>query len=235
MTSPRRFAVSVREDAVRDVEPDSAVVRLSIRAVADSVDEAAAVVENVRLQLVAALEEFGGAPLTSTNVTDPLTWSVGSLHTGMDHENKFAPRHAVSLTMAISVRRFDLLVPLTRMLTRDDHISVYSVRWLVDRDNPAWREVRAEAIRAALHRAGDYAAALGGRVTRIEHIADAGLLGGQDGAHQAHPLAFRASALHSEESATPSLDPALQEMRAVIEARVEAEAADLDLDDLQGY
>lgn len=45
-------------------------------------------------------------------------------------------------------------------------------------DESAWAEVRAEAINAAIDKARDYAAALGGTITSIEHLADPGLLTG---------------------------------------------------------
>jgi len=39
-------------------------------------------------------------------------------------------------------------------------------------DDQAWAEVRAEAVNAAIDKARDYAAALGGTITGIEHVAD---------------------------------------------------------------
>ncbi|HEX7993494.1 MAG TPA: hypothetical protein VF506_06190 [Streptosporangiaceae bacterium] len=43
---------------------------------------------------------------------------------------------------------------------------------------PAWREVRAAAIRDAIAKGRDYAAALGGGLRAVEHIADPGFLAG---------------------------------------------------------
>ncbi len=65
--------------------------------------------------------------------------------------------------------------------------------WHVDWDNPAWPQVRAAAIGAAIHKARDYAAALGARLRQVEHIADAGLLGGDTVPYQpGRPVAARA-------------------------------------------
>lgn len=55
-------------------------------------------------------------------------------------------------------------------------------RWSVDDDNPDWALVRADAISAALFKGQDYASALGGSVVAVEHVADAGLLGGDTSA-----------------------------------------------------
>lgn len=88
------------------------------------------------------------------------------------------------------------------------------------RSDPAWPDVRAAAIRAAIHKGHDYAAALGGTLDSVEHIADTGLLnaGGDTGTRPGR--AFMAAALSSaEDSGTPSLDPVQQELTATIEAR----------------
>ena len=47
-------------------------------------------------------------------------------------------------------------------------------------DPAAWAEVRADAINAAMNKARDYASALGGSITSIEHLAEPGLLNGGD-------------------------------------------------------
>jgi hypothetical protein len=54
----------------------------------------------------------------------------------------------------------------------------------VDWDNPAWPDVRAGAIQAAIAKGHDYAAALGGSLRTVEQIADAGLLGGDHPEHR---------------------------------------------------
>lgn len=221
----------MRGDATRLVDPDLVMCRLSISAVADDVEEASAKVETSRQQLVGALEQLGGTPATPTNSAAPLTWSVSSLSTGRDASEKSSLRYHVSVSVTITVRDFGLLSRLTRVFTADDLLAVFSVRWLVDDQNPAWREVRADAINAAIRRGADYASALGGRVTAIEHIADPGLLGGDHSSHEAGLVALRASASSFEESATLSLDPVPQEVSAVIEARLRATTAALDAEE----
>jgi hypothetical protein len=112
-------------------------------------------------------------------------------------------------------------------------LSVHQVAWNVDADNEEWRGVRADAIAAALAKGGDYAVALGGRVTGVEHVADAGLLSAGD-VQVAHALSLSraapASAFGGEDfdgSGVPSLDPVPQEIAAVVEVRLAAELSPL--------
>jgi uncharacterized protein len=94
------------------------------------------------------------------------------------------------------------------------------VTWHVDWDNPAWPQVRAAAIRAAIGKARDYAAALGATVRHVEHIADAGLLGGDTAPyHTVRSMAFSASG-GGDQPGIPALIPVPQELTATIEARV---------------
>ena len=92
----------------------------------------------------------------------------------------------------------------------------------MDEDNPARPQVRADAIRTALHKGQDYASALGGSIVSVEHIADAGLLGSDTWHDMAHrkggdvPLGYMGGP-HST-----SLYPVPQSVGATIEARLTA-------------
>ena len=94
--------------------------------------------------------------------------------------------------------------------------------WHVDWDNPAWPQVRAAAIHAAAGKARDYATALGGTVHHVEHVADAGLLGGDAVAYQPVRMAARAMSASAEAPGTPALNPVPQELIATIDARFRA-------------
>jgi len=92
--------------------------------------------------------------------------------------------------------------------------------WHADWDNPAWPQVRAAAIGAAIGKARDYAAALGATLRQVEHIADTGLLGGDTAPYQpGRIMAARALAVGGEQAGTPALNPVPQELIATIEAR----------------
>jgi hypothetical protein len=106
------------------------------------------------------------------------------------------------------------------MLTAHPGLNVHSVTWDVDWDNPAWPQVRAAAIGAAIGKARDYAAALGATVRQVEHIADTGLLGGDTAPdwRGRKSVGFAASG-GSGRPGTPALNPVPQELTATIEAR----------------
>ncbi len=135
----------------------------------------------------------------------PLTWSAQAATTHVERAHneqtgRYEPTGRVSATVAvvITVRAFDRLTTLGAALATHEALSVNEVSWHVDWDNPGWPQVRAAAIRAAIRKGRDYAAALGGSLHGVEHIADAGLLGGSgDGA-----IAFRST------SARMALPPA---------------------------
>ena len=127
------------------------------------------------------------------------------------------------------VRTFGLLDELGGVLTDREALTVHEVSWHVDWDNPAWPGVRAAAVRAAIARGRDYAAALGGSLRGVEHIADAGLLGGgntQPG-FTGHRAMARAANRGGEEADSPSLDPVPQELAVIVEARFTADGVSL--------
>jgi uncharacterized protein len=95
-------------------------------------------------------------------------------------------------------------------------LNVHDVTWQVDWDNPAWPQVRAAAIGAAIGKARDYAAALGATVQYVEHIADAGLLS-DDSAPFHISAAFTGGGRN--QTGIPALTPVPQELIATIEAR----------------
>ena len=127
------------------------------------------------------------------------------------------------MAVVITVRAFGLLDALGAVLAAHEAVSVHHVNWQVDWDNPAWPDVRAAAVQAAIRKARDYATALGGSLRSVEHVADAGLLGGDGGQYRftASPMARAAAAADGGPDA-PSLDPVPQELVAIIEARFTA-------------
>ena len=114
----------------------------------------------------------------------------------------------------------DRLDDLSGVLAAHPGLNVHGVMWHVDWDNPAWPQVRAAAIGAAIGKARDYAAALGATLQQVEHIADAGLLGSDTApCHTVRGLAFRAASGSGDQPGTPALTPVPQELIATIEAR----------------
>src|SRR5213594_4358426 len=80
--------------------------------------------------------------------------------------------HAFS---TVRVRDLPLLEGIESIVADTATARRQSIRWHVDSDNSAWQQVREEAIRQAVEQARHYAAALGGAITAVEHVADLGL------------------------------------------------------------
>jgi uncharacterized protein len=238
VSDPSGPVLSVRGDARQAVAPDSAeldgVLSSSRPAKADAVRAVAGELD----RLTADLSALGGVALTPETGRAPLTWSAHSATTHPEQAEdettgRYEPtgRIAAAVAVAITVRTFDLLDALGAVLARHDALSIHHVSWDVDWDNPGWPAVRAAAIAAAIRKGRDYAAALGGSLDRIEHVADVGLLGGTDGttrfvASSAGGRASRALRGGGEGDA-PSLDPVPQELTATIEARFTAAGVSL--------
>lgn len=234
MSDPSCPLLSVRGDARRTVAPDYAT--LSSRVTVSLPSKAAALqATGLALErLTADLTSLGGVPLTVDTERHALTWSAQSATSSPEHEHdkqtgRYGPtgRVTVSAAVLITVRAFDRLDALGTILATHDAVAVYQVGWHVDPDNPGWPEVRGAAIHSAIRRGRDYAAALGGTLHNVEHIADVGLLGGGNEAARygagytggysdwAQPL----SGPDGEHPDTPALDPVPQGLTATIEAR----------------
>lgn len=207
--------------------PDYAVLDGLIEHTAESKVEALRSVTAGLDRLTADLAARGAVPFDAGPGRRPLTWSAYSSAT---HEERYHDKETgrmersgqVTATVAlrITVRDLDTLEDLSGVLAAHPSLNVHGVTWHVDWDNPAWPQVRAAAIDAAIGKARDYAAALGATLRRVEHIADAGLLGGDIAPDwRARKSAAIAAGAGSGQSGSPALDPVPQELIASIEAR----------------
>lgn len=220
--------LSVRGEAQRTVAPDSATLHSALSVVGDTKPQALQKATIALDALIATLRELGGAPRTAENAKALLTWSAFSATTNVERDQDpqtghfTGPEHVRAwVSIVIAVRDFALLDRLAAALAGHEELSVQQTNWNVDDDNAAWKAVRAEAIYSAIAKGRDYAAALGGALTEVLHIADVGLLGdgGSPRAGMYSPMAARAMAAGMPSSGAPSLDPVPQELVAAIEAR----------------
>jgi len=218
--------LSVRAEARQLVAPDYAVVDgliedtagskvAAVRSVADSLD-----------RLAADLAALGAVPFDEHARRRPLTWSAHSSATREEvyHDRetmRMEPSGQVTATVALQViiRDPDARDELGGVLAAHPGLNVHGVTWHVDWDNPAWPQVRAAAISAAIGKARDYAAALGATVRHVEHIADVGLLGGDTAPYQPFHAALAKAYGCGGQPGTPALTPVPQELIATIEAR----------------
>ena len=230
MSDQAGLLLSVRGEARRSVPPDSAIVMATIDCSRGSKPEAVRAAAAELDGLTADLAAQGAVALEPGTGRHPLTWSAQSATTHVersydDKTGRHQPTGQViaAVAVVITVRAFGRLDALGAVLAAHEAVSVHGVTWQVDWDNPGWQDVRAAAIQAAIRKGRDYATALGGSLRSVEHIADAGLLGG-DGAQPrfAGASPMRAAAAVGGESDAPSLDPVPQELAAIVEARFTA-------------
>ncbi len=227
MNDPASALLSVRGDARRLVAPDYVVLDTALTSSRQSKPDALRTVASALDRLTADLASRGGVALSGQTERRPLTWSAWSATTRVEHDHnkktgRYEPTGRVVASVAVSVtlRALELLDALSAVLAGHESLNVDRVSWHVDWDNPAWPEVRAAAIQAAIRKGRDYAAALGGSLLNVEHVADAGLLGGgETGGYRFAPTAATLTAHGGAEPGTPSLDPVPQELSASIEAR----------------
>jgi uncharacterized protein len=219
--------LSVRAEARQLVAPDDAVLDGVIEHTAGSKVEAVRSVTGSLDRLTADLTALGAVPFDEGGGRRPLTWSAHSVATREelyhDKETMRMERSGqVTATVALRIilRDLDGLDDLGGVLAAHPGLNVHGVTWHVDWDNPAWPQVRAAAIGAAIRKARDYAAALGATVRQVEHIADTGLLGGDTAPYQpVRAVAARAYSGGGDQPETPALTPVPQELIATIEAR----------------
>lgn len=224
MTEPT--TISVRGEAAQVIPPDYATVHTAIH-VRDT-DKTATLERAGRAQAaaVAALRELGGVPLSVDTIDAALAWSTRtfSARERREYDDRKRPGEVhwqAHVPITVVARGLDRLTEVSRALSAVPELEIFRVEWLVDPRNAAWPTVRAAAIADAVAKARDYAAALGGSVTALVHVADQGLLGGAEhhsGIRQARAL----SGGGDYDDGGPDLDPAPQEITAVVEARFTA-------------
>jgi uncharacterized protein len=236
MSEAAGVLVSVRGEARRTVPPDSAVIAGVITATRDSKADAARAAASALEVLTADLATIGGVALSVDTLRQPLTWSAHSAATREENaydkrtgEYSLTGKMTTTVSVQLTVRALDLLDVLGARLAANEALATHQVSWLVDWDNPAWPEVRAAAIRDAIAKGRDYAAALGGGLSAVEHIADPGFLAADGHRWTSAGASFRSSG-GCEGSDAPSLDPVPQVLTALIEARFIADGITLTPD-----
>jgi uncharacterized protein len=226
MTKDDSTLLSVRAEARDLVAPDYAVVDGLIEHTAGVKAEAVRSVAASLDRLLAELATLGAVPFDAAAGRRPLTWSAHSwttreelYHDQQTMQMERSGQLTATVALRVTVRDMDVLENLSGVLAAAPGLNVHGVTWQADWDNPAWPQVRAAAIAAAIGKARDYAAALGATVQYVEHIADAGLLGGDGASNQVVYSAAFSRGGGRNEAGMPALTPVPQELIATIEAR----------------
>ena len=220
--------LSVRAQAVRSVPPDLVSLSGAVEVTSASKAEAVAEAGRVQRRILYGLESLGGAPLRAGDGHRSLGWLTRRVSTHPEHafdpaKQQHGPtgRVVAQVIVEIQVRDFDLLESVDALLAGVEEYSSHHAQWSVDPDNPAWAGVRADAIHDALRQADDYASALTCTVSRVEQVADAGLLADASTGRAAMPAAAGGWTAQSRSGmgGPPSLDPEPQQVSAMIDVR----------------
>jgi uncharacterized protein YggE len=160
-------SIVVRGTSAASVTPDRAELSLEVsqRAAdaAGALDSAAAASQ----RLVEVLERHG---------IDRNAWATDGIHVGEDYEWRDNQQVMVgfraSTGVTVTIRGADLVGTLVRDAVGDAGAAVRNLVWKVDRDNPARRQLLADAAVDARVRATAYAEALGLRLGEVELISE---------------------------------------------------------------
>lgn len=201
----------VRGSAQREVEPDYAIVQVTLSALdndrSSALQAATAQLEGFRAA-TEGRDDIRASRLSSMRVTENYQWNpktntneakgwIASLHGTVEMDTAAAPAVLGRLT--------------------DTSAQIGYISWCLDPDNPAYREVRQESVADAVRAANDFAAALGRDLGDLRVLADAGLLGAE-GSVGPVPMMARAMGADAGVGGPTDLDPAPQTVVATVEA-----------------
>jgi uncharacterized protein YggE len=206
--------ISVRGEASLEVEPEIAVVWVSVQARAADRHRAVELLARRNGAVSSTIKGFGEAveKLESQPVNVQPVFKDGR---AKERISGYLARAGFTVT----VRDFAVLGEFVTGLADAELVSVTGPDWRLRRDSPVYRAARLAAAQDATRRAGEYAEAFGGRITGLVEAADTGLL-----APQPRNVAFAAARAMSRSGAAdegPAFDfePAKQAVTAQVEAR----------------
>lgn len=218
--------LAVKGEAVLEVDPEIARIEVSVAAVGSDqaktlqlLSERAAAVDKVLAGFPDAIDK---TETRGVRVSPQLTSRA---------TRDAAPNYHGAVYHGITVTGFDRLGELMAQLAEQDQTEVGGPWWGLRPGSPVYGQVRVAAVRDAVRRARDYAAALGSDLAGLVELADARLL--SDSRGQAEVIGPSSARLpHRVRAAAPeevSIDlvPAKQVVRATVEARFTIDEPDL--------
>lgn len=201
--------VAVHATAHRDVTPDwfEASVRVACRR-ASAGDATQALTAGF-----ARVEEVLAALPTDLDVVARRS-GVSQQRIAWEQHREWLAGRSVTLTSRDVERAGAVIGPFAALLDVIDDLELDGPSWRLDRDNPAFGALQAEAVHEALARARRYAAALGATLGPLLELADPGLSG------QARDVAYaRAAGLGGAGFETMDFSPVPIEVEVGVDAR----------------
>ncbi|GGU98697.1 hypothetical protein GCM10010182_14290 [Actinomadura cremea] len=216
--------ISVRGEAVLEVEPE--IARLSVHVQSQEADRRRALDRLVERneRCLELIRSYGDA-------VERLETGGLSITPLLKYRRREGDIRAYQGTVWIKpvVTDFAVLGELVTRLGDLDRTYVHGPDWDLRRDSEVYARAARQAAQEAVARARSYADALGARLTGLVELSDEGL-GRADGGGPV-PVRLAAAYAAAESGGEPEpidLEPALQTVRAAVEARFTATAPDLD-------
>ena len=198
--------VLVRGEALLQVDPELADVWVTVRVRARDRQTALE-------RCLAAQERVTAVATAAGDAVESLETTSVSVH--LEVRDRRAPGEPVATVQTrITVARLDAVGELVVDLGRLDDVEVSGPNWRLRPDSPALERARLDAVRDAVHRARQYAAAFGAELTDLLEVSDAGQGSGlRLAASTASMARFEESELHLD------LTPPRQEVHGAVEVR----------------
>jgi uncharacterized protein len=214
---PDEPVISVRGEAFLEVEPEIAVVWVSVMARDKDRRRAVDLLAERTTRITAQIKGYGEAveKLDSGRVNVRPEFKEGK-------PRERITGYVAEAGLTATVADFDILGDLVTDLADREMVAVNGPDWRLRPGSPVHREARLAAARDATQRAREYAEAFGGTVTGLIEAADTGLL--TEARPQRRMLAFssaRAAPAAALGEGAPEFDfePAKQTVTAQVEAR----------------
>jgi uncharacterized protein len=208
--------VLVRGEALLQVEPELADIGVAVRVRARDRETALE-------RCLAAQERVTAVVAAAGDAVESIETTAVSVY--LEVRDRRAPGEPVaSVQTRLTVARLDAVGDLVVALGRLDDVEVAGPTWRLRPDSPAVEQARLDAVRDAVHRARQYAAAFGAELTALLQVSDAGLGGGfRVAAAMASMARFEDGDLHLD------LTPPRQEVHGAVEVRFAMSAPDSSL------
>jgi uncharacterized protein YggE len=158
------------------------------------------------------------------DATETVETTQVSVHRDM-RDGRWDGDPVASLHTRVTIGRLDAVGDLVVALGRLDDVAVSGPSWRLRPESAAVEQARLAAVRDAVHRARQYAAAFGAELTALLEISDAGLSGG--GFRVAEAMGAMGTFGGSEIGL--ELMPARQEVHGSVEVRFMMSAPDQEV------
>lgn len=213
--TPDEPRVAVRGEASLEFDPEVARITVTVSARGTGRREALESLTRRNSEALELLKGYG----ESVEKLATGTFSVSPELTEKGRRERVRTYHG-RVQITATVGDFTALGEMSTRLADMELTRVDGPWWALREDSPAHREARQQAVREAVTRAREYAAALGGELVALVELAD---LGAENSAPSPAPPGPRAAAFGGAPAAgaAPALDlePQRQRVQAQVNAR----------------